>query len=113
MGGTQIDTDKAAATAAPLIFVKLMSCSIFCVLISNQFIPCFSKSKDMAVSQEVLDKLESEFAKLESSDSKSLLKKYLTREVFDKLKTKQTTFGSTLLDCVQSGMPNPNFIKSS
>lgn len=52
----------------------------------------------------VLEKLEAGFKKLEASDSKSLLKKYLTREVFDKLKTLKTpTFGSTLLDCIQSG----------
>ncbi|XP_021712040.1 arginine kinase-like [Aedes aegypti] len=42
-------------------------------------------------------------AKLAASDSKSLLKKYLTKEVFDALKNKKTSFGSTLLDCVQSG----------
>lgn len=55
----------------------------------------------------VLEKLEAGFKKLESSDSKSLLKKYLTREVFDKLKNLKTpTFGSTLLDCIQSGIEN-------
>lgn len=37
---------------------------------------------------------------------KSLLKKYLTREVFDSLKDKKTSFGSTLLDCIQSGLEN-------
>lgn len=52
----------------------------------------------------VLEKLETGFKKLEASDSKSLLKKYLSREVFDALKTKKTpTFGSTLLDVIQSG----------
>lgn len=54
----------------------------------------------------VLDKLESGFAKLAESDSKSLLKKYLTKEVFDQLKTRKTSFGSTLLDVVQSGLEN-------
>lgn len=59
----------------------------------------------------VLDKLEAGFKKLEGSDSKSLLKKYLTREVFDKLKTKKTSFGSTLLDVIQSGefSSSPNY----
>lgn len=53
----------------------------------------------------VLEKLESGFKKLEASDSKSLLKKYLTREVFDKLKNLKTpSFGSTLLDVIQSGI---------
>lgn len=55
------------------------------------------------VDQAVLDKLEEGFKKLEASDSKSLLKKYLTREIFDNLKTKKTGFGSTLLDVIQSG----------
>lgn len=54
----------------------------------------------------VLDKLESGHAKLAGSDSKSLLKKYLTKEVFDQLKTRKTSFGSTLLDVVQSGLEN-------
>lgn len=55
----------------------------------------------------VLEKLEAGFAKLAASDSKSLLKKYLTKEVFDNLKNKKTpTFGSTLLDVIQSGLEN-------
>lgn len=54
---------------------------------------------------EVLAKLEKGWEALASSDSKSLLKKYLTKEVFDCLKNKKTSFGSTLLDCVQSGKP--------
>ncbi|KAK9873797.1 hypothetical protein WA026_002156 [Henosepilachna vigintioctopunctata] len=44
---------------------------------------------------------------LVASDSKSLLKKYLTKEIFDELKEKTTpTFGSTLWDCIQSGLMN-------
>jgi len=55
----------------------------------------------------VLEKLEAGFAKLQASDSKSLLKKYLTKEIFDSLKNKKTpTFGSTLLDVIQSGLEN-------
>lgn len=50
-----------------------------------------------------IEKLEAGFSKLQASDSKSLLKKYLTKEVFDALKNKKTSFGSTLLDCIQSG----------
>ncbi|XP_067008824.1 arginine kinase isoform X1 [Anabrus simplex] len=65
-----------------------------------------AQQSDM-VDAAVLDKLEAGFKKLEASDSKSLLKKYLTREVFDKLKTLKTpTFGSTLLDVIQSGLEN-------
>lgn len=55
----------------------------------------------------ILEKLEAGFAKIQASDSKSLLKKYLTKEVFDSLKNKKTpSFGSTLLDVVQSGFEN-------
>lgn len=54
----------------------------------------------------VVAKLEKGWEALSSSDSKSLLKKYLTKEVFDELKEKKTSFGSTLLDCVQSGFEN-------
>lgn len=65
-----------------------------------------SYSKSAMVDAAVLEKLEAGFNKLEASDSKSLLKKFLTRELFDQLKTKKTTFGSTLLDVIQSGLEN-------
>jgi len=52
----------------------------------------------------VLSKLEAGFKRLqEASDCHSLLKKYLTRDVFDKLKNKKTAMGATLLDVIQSG----------
>ena len=52
----------------------------------------------------VLEKLEAGFKKLQAAtDCKSLLKKYLTREVFDQLKGKKTSLGATLLDVIQSG----------
>lgn len=55
----------------------------------------------------VLDKLEASFQKLEAAtDCKSLLKKYLTKDVFDQLKTKKTELGATLLDVIQSGVEN-------
>jgi len=50
--------------------------------------------------------LEQDFKILEASDSKSLLKKHLTREVFDKLKTRKTSLNSTLKDVIQSGVAN-------
>ncbi|XP_022213801.1 arginine kinase isoform X2 [Drosophila obscura] len=63
--------------------------------------------QDTMVDAAVLAKLEEGFAKLAASDSKSLLKKYLTKEVFDNLKNKVTpTFKSTLLDVIQSGLEN-------
>merc|ERR1719430_1927907 len=56
----------------------------------------------------VVQKLDAGFKKLqEASDCKSLLKKHLTKEVFDKTKSKTTpSFGSTLLDVMQSGVAN-------
>jgi len=59
------------------------------------------------VDQGTLDKLESGFKRLsEASDCKSLLKKYLTRDVFDNLKDKKTAMGASLLDVIQSGVEN-------
>ncbi|CAH0773509.1 unnamed protein product [Bemisia tabaci] len=55
-----------------------------------------------------LEKLEAAFATLQGQESKSLLKKYLTKEIFDKLKTKVTSFNSSLLDVIQSGVANPD-----
>ncbi|XP_059479996.1 arginine kinase-like [Neocloeon triangulifer] len=56
-----------------------------------------------------LEKLEGAFKKLQGTESKSLLKKYLSQEVFDKLKTVKTpSFGSSLLDVIQSGVENPD-----
>lgn len=63
---------------------------------------------DTMVDAAVLEKMEAGFAKFSATDSKSLLKKYLTKEVFDALKNKKTSFGSSLLDCVQSGFENPD-----
>lgn len=60
------------------------------------------------VDQAVLDKLEAGFNKLSSTESKSLLKKYLTKEIFDQLKTRKTNLGATLLDVIQSGVENPD-----
>lgn len=57
--------------------------------------------------QAVIDKLDEGFNKLQNAaDCKSLLKKYLSKEVLDKLKTKKTAMGASLLDVVQSGFAN-------
>lgn len=55
------------------------------------------------VSPEILTKLDNGYTKLIASDSKSLLKKYLTKDVFTLLRDVQTPMGSSLLDCIQSG----------
>ncbi|KAL3285173.1 hypothetical protein HHI36_019292 [Cryptolaemus montrouzieri] len=67
---------------------------------------CNIKCGLIKVSPDILRALEDGFEKLEKSDSNSLLKKYLTRQIFDQLKDKKTSFGSSLLDCVQSGFMN-------
>ncbi|XP_074602418.1 arginine kinase 1 isoform X2 [Brevipalpus obovatus] len=55
----------------------------------------------------VMEKLEAGFKKLQdASDCKSLLKKYLTKEVFDACKNRKTAMGATLLDIIQSGVEN-------
>merc|ERR1712035_83846 len=79
----------------------LLSVSVF------TSVPCRSTQSLKMVDAAVQEKLEAGFAKLQAADNcKSLLKKYLTREVLDKTKDLKTSFGSTLLDVVQSGMEN-------
>jgi arginine kinase len=64
-------------------------------------------TREKMVDKAVLDKLEAGFKRLQAaSDCHSLLKKYLTRDVFDKLKNKKTAMGATLLDVIQSGVEN-------
>lgn len=54
--------------------------------------------------QATLDKLNAGFKRLQDSkECHSLLKKYLTQDVFDKLKSRKTAMGATLLDVIQSG----------
>lgn len=43
------------------------------------------------------------WGKLSGGESKSLLKKHLTKEVYEKLKDKKTKLGGTLADCIRSG----------
>ncbi|KAJ3662669.1 hypothetical protein Zmor_007007 [Zophobas morio] len=69
---------------------------------------CETKCGKGKMNPEVIRKLEEGFRRLRTSNSQSLLKKYLTQAIFDKLKSKKTSFGSTLLDCVQSGFENPD-----
>lgn len=72
---------------------------VFYFQIPFRDLPCI-KMVDAAVAE----KLEAGFQKLqEATTCKSLLKKHLTREIFDKVKDLKTSFGSTLLDVIQSG----------
>ncbi|XP_046345804.2 taurocyamine kinase-like [Haliotis rufescens] len=50
---------------------------------------------------------EAMFTKLsEAENCNSLLKKHLTKEVYDKIKEKKTSLGGTLADCIRSGCEN-------
>ncbi|KAL1516844.1 hypothetical protein ABEB36_000690 [Hypothenemus hampei] len=74
--------------------------------LKSKCMKCEEKCGKGKASPEVLNQLEAGFAKLSNSDSVSMLKRFLTREVLDKCKQKKTSFGSTLLDCIQSGLEN-------
>ncbi|XP_068214770.1 arginine kinase-like [Palaemon carinicauda] len=60
------------------------------------------------VDADVLASLEEEYELFSNTDSSSLLKKYLTQEVFDNIKNRTTSSGATLHDCVKSGFANPD-----
>ena len=63
------------------------------------------------VDAEVTEKLDAGFQKLQDAEEcKSLLKKYLTEDVYNELKDKSTpSFNSTLLDVIQSGKHAENY----
>ncbi|GJQ69534.1 putative ATP:guanido phosphotransferase, C-terminal catalytic domain [Trypoxylus dichotomus] len=67
---------------------------------------CHKKCGKGKVPEEILNELDAAFEKLEKSTNMSLLKKYLTRDVFDELKDLQTPLGATLWDCIRSGVIN-------
>lgn len=70
---------------------------------------CGGKDKALKLDDPVvMEKLEQSFQKLQGEESASLLKKYLTPEVFDKLKGLKTQLGASLLDVIQSGVENPD-----
>lgn len=49
------------------------------------------------------------WGKLEAAkDSKSLLKKHLTKDIYEQLKDKKSKFGGTLAHCIRSGCENPD-----
>ncbi|KAI1722750.1 putative arginine kinase F46H5.3 [Ditylenchus destructor] len=55
-----------------------------------------------------IKKIEEAFSKVQATESKSMLKKYLTQDVVDQLKGKKTKLGATLLDVIRSGVANPD-----
>nr|XP_045618567.1 uncharacterized protein LOC123770574 [Procambarus clarkii] len=60
------------------------------------------------IDEETLQKLEEEYEKLRDMESHSMMKKYLTPDVFEKLKRRVTLNGATLLDVIKSGLANPD-----
>uniref|UniRef100_A0A1I7SH64 arginine kinase n=2 Tax=Bursaphelenchus xylophilus TaxID=6326 RepID=A0A1I7SH64_BURXY len=61
----------------------------------------------MTADPATVKKIEEGFEKLQAAaDCKSLLKKHLTKEVVQKLRSKKTKLGATLLDVIQSGVAN-------
>lgn len=52
--------------------------------------------------------LEQAYASLQASESRSLLKKHLTPDVFERLKYRTTADGASLLDVIKSGVANPD-----
>ncbi|XP_076664401.1 arginine kinase [Andrena cerasifolii] len=67
-----------------------------------------AKPAFMNPNDEKVKALEEAYAKFAKTDSTSMLKKHLTQEVFDQLKTRMTRNGSTLMDVIQSGLMNPD-----
>ncbi|XP_074656973.1 uncharacterized protein LOC141910149 [Tubulanus polymorphus] len=63
-----------------------------------------AKEKELEKIWEYQGSIEDMYTVLVNSNSKSLLKKYLTREVFDSLKDKKTSLGGTLAHCINSGI---------
>ncbi|XP_076231671.1 arginine kinase [Calliopsis andreniformis] len=62
----------------------------------------------MSPDDERVKALEEAYSKFATTDSGSLLKKHLSQSVFDKLKSRMTSSGSTLMDVIQSGLANPD-----
>ncbi|KZC04591.1 PREDICTED: arginine kinase-like [Dufourea novaeangliae] len=62
----------------------------------------------MTEDDEKVKALENAYTEYEKIDSASLLKKHLSRAIFDKLKIRATNNGSTLMDVIQSGLKNPD-----
>lgn len=54
------------------------------------------------------EKIQAGFESLNKADSKSLVRKYLTKDVVEKTKDKKSAMGATLWDCIQSGVANPD-----
>ncbi|XP_064105370.1 uncharacterized protein LOC135214834 isoform X10 [Macrobrachium nipponense] len=71
-----------------------------------------SEAPDEEASDQVdpsaVSSLDEEYEKFTNTESTSLLKKYLTQDVFDNIKHRSTAGGATLHDCIKSGLANPD-----
>ncbi|KAH8304047.1 hypothetical protein KR018_011013 [Drosophila ironensis] len=69
---------------------------------------CYAK-KSKGLDKAAIKEMEERFKEFSKTDSKSLLKKHLSKKIFDKLKNKTTpSFKSTLIHCINSGLCNPD-----
>ncbi|XP_069141300.1 taurocyamine kinase-like [Argopecten irradians] len=66
---------------------------------------CGQAPSKLSVNEEVGD-VDELYKMLKEGQTNSLLKKYLTQEVFDELKDKKTSLGGTLAQCINSGCKN-------
>lgn len=66
---------------------------------------CGQAPSKLSVNEEVGD-VDELYKMLREGQTNSLLKKYLTQEVFDELKDKKTSLGGTLAQCINSGCKN-------
>lgn len=73
---------------------------------ANKRIKSLEKMLNLNEGAQPLDFEQKFTAMHESNECNSLLKKYLTQEIFDMLKGKETSVGSTLSDCIRSGLEN-------
>merc|ERR1712176_317405 len=65
-----------------------------------------SETKLQNEADEKTESVEDLFDKLQKAESKSLLKKYLTKDIFEKLKNIKTKQGCDFKSCIQSGIDN-------
>ncbi|KAH8314821.1 hypothetical protein KR074_000175 [Drosophila pseudoananassae] len=85
-----------------------LRCGVFFRQTPSVIVRHYAK-KGKEVDKATLAEMEKQYQKFANTSSKSLLKKHLTKEIFDKLKTRTTpSFNSTLLHCINSGMCNPD-----
>ncbi|XP_060082030.1 arginine kinase-like [Ylistrum balloti] len=67
---------------------------------------CGQAGSKIADSNEEIEDVEVLWDMLQKGETKSLLKKHLTTEVYEKLKDKKTSLGGTLAQCINSGCKN-------